>query len=226
MKEEAMKRIETELASVKNSFLEIRKRSLGLDPRDRKEMSKITNLLNEFSFEVGKISNLTSVVFDNKKIKDYGDSTIKKIYKFKLSLEDDKNRKFLNESEFYFNQMYNEIEKEIMKVMMEPVVTESDAKFLKKKIQEMSSEIDELKTQISSLEDRIADVIAKEKEMFLDAEELSVLEEILLLHDEGMKWIEPRFLSRNSGILERLYDYGLLKRKKRGGINVYSYRKD
>ncbi len=226
MKEEAMKKIETELASIRNTFLEIRKLSLHLDPKNRKEVSKIVNLLNKFSFEVGKISGLTSVIFSNKNIKDFGDSTIGKIYKLKLSIEDNLDLKFLNDSEFYFDQMYNEIEKEILKIVLEPIIVESDSKFLKEKINLIESEIETLKTQVSLLKNAIADLILKEREKFLDDEELSILEEILLLHEQGIVWIEPRFLSKNSKILEKLYNYGLLKRKKRGGIDVYSYCKN
>lgn len=226
MKEEAMKKIETELASVRNMFLEIRKLSLHLDPKNRKEVSKIVNLLNDFSFGVGKISSLTSVIFGNKNIKDFGDSTIKSIYKLKLSIEDHLNLKILNESEFYFDQMYNEIEKEILKIVLEPIITESDSKFLKERMNIIESEIEILKTQVSSLKSTIVDLILKEKEKFLDNDELSILEEILLLHEQGIAWIEPRFLSKNSKILNRLYNYGILKRKKRGGIDVYSYCKN
>ncbi|MCK4636356.1 MAG: hypothetical protein KAT49_00585 [Methanomicrobia archaeon] len=226
MKEEAMKKIEIELASIRNTFLEIRKLSLHLDPKNRKEVSKIVNLLNKFSFEVGKISGLTSVVFSNKNIKDFGDSTIGKIYKLKLSIEDNLDLKLLNDSEFYFDQMYNEIEKEILKIVLEPIIVESDSKFLKEKINLIESEIKALKTQVLSLKSTIADLILKEREKFLDDEELSILEEILLLHEQGISWIEPRFLSKNSRILEKLYNYGLLKRKKRGGIDVYSYCKN
>ncbi len=226
MKEEAMKKIEIELASIRNTFLEIRKLSLHLDPKNRKEVSKIVNLLNKFSFEVGKISGLTSVIFSNKNIKDFGDSTIGKIYKLKLSIEDNLDLKLLNDSEFYFDQMYNEIEKEILKIVLEPIIVESDSKFLKEKINLIESEIETLKTQVLSLKSTIADLILKEREKFLDDEELSILEEILLLHEQGIVWIEPRFLSKNSKILEKLYNYGLLKRKKRGGIDVYSYCKN
>ncbi|MCK4247073.1 MAG: hypothetical protein KAX04_00880 [Methanomicrobia archaeon] len=226
MKEEAMKKIEIELASIRNTFLEIRKLSLHLDPKNRKEVSKIVNLLNKFSFEVGKISSLTSVIFSNKNIKDFGDSTIGKIYKLKLSIEDNLDLKLLNDSEFYFDQMYNEIEKEILKIVLEPIIVESDSKFLKEKINLIESEIETLKTQVLSLKSTIADLILKEREKFLDDEELSILEEILLLHEQGISWIEPRFLSKNSRILEKLYNYGLLKRKKRGGIDVYSYCKN
>jgi hypothetical protein len=226
MKEEAMKKIEIELASIRNTFLEIRKLSLHLDPKNRKEVSKIVNLLNKFSFEVGKISSLTSVIFSNKNIKDFGDSTIGKIYKLKLSIEDNLDLKLLNDSEFYFDQMYNDIEKEILKIVLEPIIVESDSKFLKEKINLIESEIETLKTQVLSLKSTIADLILKEREKFLDDEELSILEEILLLHEQGIVWIEPRFLSKNSKILEKLYNYGLLKRKKRGGIDVYSYCKN
>ncbi|MCK4432454.1 MAG: hypothetical protein KAV48_00830, partial [Methanomicrobia archaeon] len=134
--------------------------------------------------------------------------------------------KLLNDSEFYFDQMYNEIEKEILKIVLEPIIVESDSKFLKEKINLIESEIETLKTQILSLKSTIADLILKEREKFLDDEELSILEEILLLHEQGISWIEPRFLSKNSKILEKLYSYGLLKRKKRGGIDVYSYCKN
>jgi hypothetical protein len=224
MKEEAMKKIETELASVRNAFVELRKLSLQLDTKNRKEVSKIISLLNKFSFELGKISNLTSVIFSNKKIKELGESTINKVYTFKLSLEDTVDVKLLNESEFYFDQMSNEIEKELLKVMLEPIMTKSDARYLKERLRHVESEIEELHAQIASVESSVARLITKEKEAFLTVEELSLLDEIVQLHDEGMKWIEPRFLSKDSKILEKLYNYGILKRKKRGGIDVYSYR--
>ena len=221
-----MKKIETELASLKNMFLEIRKLSYRLDPVNRKEVSKILNLLNDFSFETGKISSLTSVIFNNKTIKDLGDSLIEKIYKFKLSIDDHPNLKILNESEFYFDQMYNEIEKEILKVVLEPIITESDSNYLKDKISTMKSEIEELKKEISLLKSIIGEIVFKEKEKILTEEELSLLKKILLLHEEGVAWIEPRFLNKNTEILDKLYNYGLLKKKKRGGTDVYSYCKN
>lgn len=221
-----MKKIETQLASVRNSFLEIRKKSVQLNPKNRKEVSKLVSLLNEFSFKMGKISNLTSVIFSNKNIKKFGESAVKKIHKFKLSAGRDLNLNLLSESEFYFDQMYNEIEKEILKIVLEPVITESDSKYLKEEISSIESKVENLERKISSIKDIIADLVYEERENVLKNDELSALEKILLLHDEGMKWIEPRFLSNDPEILEKLYDYGLLKRKKRGGINVYAYRKN
>jgi len=212
----------------------------------------INEQLKTFSkliFLVEETGKKSATLFVNKNI--YNDSTelTKYLHHSKLKMEGlkdslnnkDKNgfskslltlNRSLDSSEYILSLFVGEFKSEITKIVFKNYIDKKATDAAQDNMIKVMEGMVALDERMEKCERKIALLIRKRPEDFLEEDEAKILMEMINIHSQNVQWVEPRFLEKNLSIPQSRVDeimddflhYGLLERKMRGGMKVYKYK--
>jgi len=243
--------IQNQVKEIKQGFVEITGIVSSLT-NTAPNLDVLNNLHAKFSkhiFSIEELGKKTGALFVNKNL--YNDSTelSKYFYQGKLkigALKDSfiakdkagyyKNLSSLNRtldsSEYILSLFIGEITSELTKVIFKDSIKEKATNEAQNNIVKLKENIGILNKRMEKCEKKLSLLLEKHPRDFLDEDEAKVFNEIMNLHSQNVKWIEPRFLekklplpkNRIDDILDDFLLYNVMEYKLRGGMKVYKYR--